>query len=89
MPTFKAQKIPRKEEKLEDLLASFCYHFPQYTYSQAKKMPYLRVMKMLRIAKKEHTKKMMDILNIMSAVHAGKKGAVKDLGSKFSDIINE
>lgn len=89
MPTFKAQKIPRKEVASEDLLASFCYHFPQYTYATARRMPYRRILQMLKVANKEHAKKMIDLAHIMAAANSQKKGAIKEVVNRFNDIINK
>lgn len=84
----KVQKIPRAKTPPEDLLATFCYYYQQYTFAQARKMPYKRVMHMLKVARKEQARKMINLLQIVSAPH-GKKGSVKSLFDKFNAIINE
>lgn len=89
MAVIKVQKIPKKKIKAEDVLSTFCYHFPQYKYHEAKKLPYKRILQMLRVAKKEHTKKMLDLLSIISAPHSKNGSQVKKLSDHFNDILNE
>lgn len=85
MPVFKAQKIPRKIQTSDDVLSIFCYHFPQYKYEEAKKLPYKRVAIMLRTARKERAKYMTDLLRVMTGSRS-KKGTDNVL-SYFKDII--
>lgn len=89
MPTIKVQKIPKKRFDPEDLLALFCYHFPQYTFSQARKLPYKRIRQMLKVVKKEHARQMIDLLQVVSAPHGGKRNSAKKVFDKFNAIINE
>lgn len=84
----KIQKITQPQSTPEDIIATFCYHYQQYTFAQARKMPYKRIKQMLEVAKKEHARKMIDLLQIAIAPH-GKKGNAKSLFDKFSAIINE
>lgn len=88
MATVKVQKIPKKKNNPLDLVATFCYHFPQYTFAQARKMPYIRIRHMLKIANKEHAKRMIDLLSVATASH-GKQKDIKLLLDKFNEIINE
>ena len=87
MATAKVQKIPQKKVTAEHIIALFCYNFQQYTYSQARKIPYRRVMQMLSVAKKEHARKMSDMLSVVSS--AQNKSQTKKLFDKFSAIMNE
>lgn len=88
MAIVKVQKIPRKKGQPLDLVAVFCYHFPQYKFAEARKLPYARIKHMLKIANKEHAKKMMDLLAVSMAPH-GKKNSYKLLIDKFNAIIDE
>lgn len=88
MPEIRVQKIPRPKTEPEDLLATFCLYFPQYTFAQARKMPYNRIRQMLKVANKDYARRMIDLLQIVSAPHA-KKGFAKSLFEKFNAIINE
>lgn len=82
------QKIPQQQATPEDIIATFCYYYQQYTFAQARRVSYKRITQMLNIAKKEHARKMLDLLQIAVAPH-GKKGNAKSLFDKFSAIINE
>lgn len=84
----KVQRIPQKKVTPEDLIATFCYHYQQYTFKQARSLPYKRIIQMLKIANIEHAKQMIDLLQIVSAPH-GKKGTVKSIFERFNAIINE
>lgn len=83
------QKLPEPEidpnREVEDLLASFCYHFPQYPYHIAKKLSFSRVKRMLKVAQREHAKNMIDLLNIQLAPHS-KKGKAQNLLEYFKKV---
>ena len=87
MPTFKAKQVPQKIVSAEDILCRFCYHFPQYTYIQARELPYKRVKKMLEIAKKEQAQLMIYLTHIVTAPHTKKGAGVKKLLNSFKEII--
>jgi len=88
MATVKIQKIPHKKEEPEDVLALFCFYFQQYTFSQARKMPYKRIRQMLSVVRREEARKNIELLQIVSAPH-GKKGSAKSLLERYNAIINE
>lgn len=91
MPRFKAQQFPKtppKEKKLEELYASFCYHYPAYTFARARKVPYVRMISMLKQARREHAQKMVDLIQAIGFATSSKKGAISDGIKHFSDIIN-
>lgn len=55
MPVF-SLKRPKKSNTAwseENLWARFCYYFPQYTFNEAKKLPFKRIMQMLSVVDKE------------------------------------
>lgn len=85
MVTVSLQKVPKKKEDPLDIIFAFCYHFPQYKFSEARKLPYKRISQMLRVARIEHSKKMLDLLRVVSAPHA--KGGVRKANEYFSAII--
>lgn len=87
MPTFRATKIPAKTLSAENILSKFCYYFPQYTYEQARKLPYKTVRLMLKTAKIEQAKHMVDLLRVHSGSRT-KKGQ-KSVLSYFEKIIEE
>lgn len=79
MPEFTPQKIPRKAVSLDELLALFCYKFPQYTYLQAKKLPYKRIRQMLKAAQKEDARVMYEFTQIVAGPHTKKGKTVKKM----------
>lgn len=84
----KAQKIPRKKTSLDDVIARFCYYFPQYTFADAKKkLPYRRVMQMLRVAEKERAAFLFELTNIAAAPHTKKGQGVKKLLDIYRKIF--
>lgn len=83
------QKIPKKEVSVDDTLATFCYKFPQYTFSQAERLPYKRVLQMLKIARKLESQRMIELVNISAAPHTKKGQGVKNVIEYYKGIINE
>lgn len=89
MVVIHAQKIPHKELDPEDILATFCFHFQQYSYLDAKRMPFKRILQMLKIAEKERAKVMYDLTQIASAPHTKKGSGVKKLLDHFKKIMDK
>lgn len=91
MAVIKSQKIPSTTSLLtaDDLLARFCVQFPQYTLTEARKLPVKRVLAMLTVARKVHAEQMIDLLQIMAAVQSGKRASVDTVLSYFKHIIEE
>lgn len=87
MAVIKVQKIPQKKTDPLDLIAQFCYHFPQYTFNQARKLPFVRIKHMLRMANVEQAKYLLLMVRVVSAPHSkdGGKSIIQDLNA----IINE
>lgn len=49
-------KVPQKEvaeDAILRMLAALCYYYPQYTFTEARKLPYKRVALLLREAKRQ------------------------------------
>lgn len=89
MPVIKAKKIPKKRvDSAEDILARFCYHFPQYKLHEAKKLPYKRVAHMLKVAHKEQAKKMVNLVHIASAQQSRKGRGIKKMLNYLQNIID-
>lgn len=91
MVVVKAKKIPKKYRDVspEDVLALFCYHYQQYTYAAARKLPYKRIRHMLKIAEREYAKKMFDYLQIIASPHTKKMSGIKQLIDYYKDIIDQ
>lgn len=87
MAVIKAQKVPQKTESVEDIIATFCYYFPQYTFSQASEMPAKRVRQMLKVARKEEAMRMYNLTQLIAAPHTKKGVGVKTMLKYFKEII--
>jgi hypothetical protein len=88
MPVFKAKKVPQKIGSAEETLAKFCYYFQQYTYADARKLPYRRLVKMLRVAMKERAAFLHELVEIAAAPHTKKGSGVTALRKHYSKILN-
>lgn len=90
MAEISVQKIPKKQatsKDYENLIARFCYKFPQYKYSEAKLLPYKRIVRMLAEARREDVRHMIELVNVVSAPHS-KNGAEKVIQS-YKEELNE
>lgn len=90
MATVSAQKVPKRQPTESDLLdgiALFCYKFPQYTFAQARRLPYKRVAHLLRIAKKEDARKMVELVKAIAAPHTKKGKSVQEMIQYYKGII--
>ena len=85
----KIQKIPKKKISVDDTLATFCYKFPQYTFSQAERLPYKRVIQMLKTSRKLDAQRMIELVNIAAAPHTKKGQGVKNIIEYYKGVINE
>lgn len=85
----KTQKIPKKEISVDDTLATFCYKYQQYTLSQAEKLPYKHVIKMLQMAKKQEAQKMLELVNIVASPHTKKGQGIKSIIEFYRRILDE
>lgn len=90
MNVIKVQSVPKKENKTtsEDVLARFCYYFPQYTYFEARKLPVIRIRKMLAVVDIEKNKFYHEMVQVVSAPHTSKGSGVGKLLSKYEKLIN-
>lgn len=84
----KAQKVTtnKEAESSEDTLARFCYLYPQYTYAEARKLPYKRINRLIRMARKEQAYEWYNLLRISIAPH-GKKGLIDKLFKEYKQVI--
>lgn len=87
MATIKVQQLPKKKLKWQDLVAQFCYRYQQYTFAQARRLPYKRLRQMLKVAEQEEAKKMRTLVQVVSAPHT--KDGGKSLIENLNDIIEE
>lgn len=82
----KVAQIPKKKTSPSSLLATFCYHFPQYTLKEARKLPYKHVVLLINTANKMKALEYLNLLQISIAPNT--KDGGKDLKSSYEDIIN-
>jgi len=85
----KAQKVPKKIISVDETLATFCYKFPQYTFFQAERLPFKRIIQMLTVAKKLEAQKMIELVDIVTAPHTKKGHGVKSVIEYYKRILNE
>ncbi len=69
MVVVKAKQVPRKKSEPLEVLAMFCYYFPQYTLAQARKLPYKNVKLLLGVAQKQKATEYLHLLSISVAPH--------------------
>lgn len=89
MAVIKVQKVTSsiKEPSVEDVLARFCYHYPQYTLRQAKDLPLKRIIQMLKVVRQEQAKEWYNLARAIGAPHAKDKGTLNKLLNEFKEII--
>lgn len=88
MVVVKAQKISKKAITSDEILCLFVYKFPQYTFAQAKAMPYIRIAKLLKAAGKEDARKMYELMQIVVAPHTKKGNGVAKVLESYKNIID-
>lgn len=91
MAEIKVQKISQKAPKTtpDDVIALFCYYFPQYKYHEARKLPFKRVHQMLKVAGKEKAKNMLGFMQIIAAPHTKKMKGIQNLIEHYKSIIEK
>lgn len=85
----KAQKVPKKIESAEDIIARFCCYFPQYKFHEARKLPFIRIKKMINIWEKEYARRMIDLVNIISAPHTKNGSGVRKVIDRYKSILGQ
>jgi hypothetical protein len=90
MPNFTPQKIPSKNKGLhpEEILCTLCYLYPQYTYAQARKLPYKRISKLIEVARREQAKFKYDLVQIVAAPTTKKHIGVKKLSEHYKSLLD-
>lgn len=87
MKVINAQSIPQAKMSSEDVLARFCYHYQQYTYTAAQELPYKRIVHMLKIAEKEKARELLVMASISAAPHSKNGSGVKKVVKYLNKII--
>lgn len=88
MNVIKAQKVPKKEKQETDLIAVFCFYYPQYKYHEARKLPFIRIKSMLKVANAEYAKIFYELTQIIISPHVKDKNAVNKLLERYKDNID-
>lgn len=78
-------KPPSEPFSAQRVLARFCYHYQQYTYAEARKIPYRRIRSMLNEVMKIEAQRYHTLTQIAAAPHTDKGKGVSELLSKFKD----
>lgn len=81
----KEEKKEQKRNEYEDTLALFCFLFPSYTYAEAKHLPYRRIMRMIKVAKREQAYNWYNLLQISIASQT--KQSASKLYKEYKKII--
>lgn len=86
----KVQKVPDRagDSDYRELLATLCYYYPQYTYKQARKLPFQRVQLLVKTARRVEATKLYNLTLIAAAPHSDKGKAVNKLLKNFEEIMN-
>lgn len=85
----KVQKVPKREVSIDDTIIKFCLYFPQYKYHEARKLPFVRVVKMLKVAERERAFLLFQLTNIAAAPHTKKGSGVKRLLDIFKRVFED
>lgn len=86
----KLQKVEKSSDREDwrETLATLCFYYPQYTFAQARQLPYHRVQLLLKAAHKVEATRFYNLTQIAAAPHSEKGKAVKQLLKNFEDIMN-
>lgn len=86
----RVQQIPAKETKPVDadrLCEELCYHYQQYTFAMARKLPYKRLASLLRTARREQARHYYELVQIATAPHTKDGKGVETLIKSYEDRI--
>lgn len=89
MPRIQVAKVPREPEREDSpltLLARLCYFYPQYTLSAARRLPYKRVMLLLKVARQEKAIEYWNLVQIESAPYTNKRKGLTELSSEYKKM---
>lgn len=88
MAEIKVKKVPeRAPPTSQEILATFCFYYQQYTYEQAKQLPYRRISSFLKIARKQQAQKMLDLTRVIAGASSSK--GLENVLSYFNGILEE
>jgi hypothetical protein len=70
------------------LLAGLCYHYPQYTLAEARKLPYKHVRLLLSEARRQQATDRFYLTQIIAAPHSEDGKEVTRLTELFKEIVD-
>jgi len=70
-----------------EILATFCYYFPQYTLQEARSLPYRHINRMLKVAMKHKALEYLNLTQIASAPHTEKGKGVTELINNYKEQL--
>ena len=85
----KVQKVPKKSEPVEDIIARFCCYYPQYKFHEARKLPFMRIKQMLKVWEKDYARKMINLVEIISAPHTKNGSGIRKVIDKYKNILEQ
>lgn len=90
MARIEVERVPNKptHDKTLQTLAEFCWHYPQYTLVQAKKLQINQFKALLAEARRQEALRMYNLTNIVAAPHSKKGQAVKKLSNHFKKEVD-
>lgn len=88
MAVIRAQQIPKKQTSADDIVARFCYLFPQYTFQQAKRLPAKRITQMLAEVERYEAQRFLVLLRIVGSPHTKDASGYKKIEKDLQNIIN-
>lgn len=81
------QKVPDsaapKPASADEILATLCYYYPQYTFAAARRLAHKRVTLLIKTAQKMEAQKYYNLTQIAAAPHTKDGQGVKDLSELF------
>lgn len=87
MPVFEVKPLPKKKVNSRSILAEFCYFYPSYKLSEARRIPGRDVDLMLRVARKKRAELFYNLTHIAAAPHTRKGEGVKKLSNGYRKVI--
>lgn len=88
MVSIKVQKVPKKAVSADDVIMRFCYYYPHYSYADAHKLPYRRIIKMLKVALKEQSILLYNLTKAIAAPHTKNGSGVNKMLKDLEQFIN-
>lgn len=76
------------DQEMEELFATVCYYYPQYTLKSIRRLPYRQVKLLSKMGQRLEAIKYLNLLQISQAPHTKKGEGVKKMAEHYRSIIN-